>query len=67
LNHDERRLATLKEKRDHANASWDRVFQKYCKGEATQEDLVLAIQICNDAQIAYNEMKYKTNRIIPGK
>lgn len=59
MKHDERQLAMFKDKREGANASWDRVYERFKLRMATKEELVLAMQLCNDAEKAYMAINRK--------
>ena len=47
MNHQERQLAMFKDKQAGAHRLWDRTYENYKNGQATKEDLVVAMEICN--------------------
>ena len=59
MKHEDRQIAMFKDKSEGAHRSWERVYANYKSGQATKEDLVSAMGICNCTDKALLEAKSK--------
>jgi hypothetical protein len=52
-------LNTVEDRKKTADWLWDNVFERFKKGEATQDELVFAMDLCNKADRHLMKLNYR--------